>query len=214
MAPVSPDVAQAQPYVDLDPEQGRWRGHPDLVQFLRPVEELREDPRNSKLHPEFNLRATAASLRDHGQQDLLLVRPDGTMIGGSGRLRVATGAEYDLNWTHVAVLVNTSADAEARKLGMRLNRTGDLAEWDHEVLGQDVDAWRAAGEDLEELGWREDDLKAMFGAGEEPANAGSPPESQYREQYGVIVICEDEGHQQGVYDMLKEQGFQVRVVTT
>jgi hypothetical protein len=128
------------------------------------VGELREAPDNLKLHDAFNLRSIAASLTEHGQQDLLLVRPDGTMIGGSGRLRAVTAPEYELEWTHVAVLVNTSSDAEARKLGMRLNRTGDLAVWDYERVGPQLAAWRDEGADMLGLGWRDHEVDALGNA--------------------------------------------------
>lgn len=41
-----------------------------------------------------------------------------------------------------------------------------------------------------------------------------PPEDNYAEQYGVIVLCENEGHQEEVYNRLHEEGFNVKVVNT
>ena len=35
----------------------------------------------------------------------------------------------------------------------------------------------------------------------------------YREQYGVIVICKDEKHQEMLFNKLKKQGHKCRVVT-
>ena len=36
----------------------------------------------------------------------------------------------------------------------------------------------------------------------------------YKPQYGVIVICDTEKHQEEVYGTLKKEGYQCRVVTT
>jgi len=48
-----------------------------------------------------------------------------------------------------------------------------------------------------------------------PADApGRPAGSRYREQYGVIVLCEDATHQEKVYNELTARGFACRVVTT
>lgn len=48
-----------------------------------------------------------------------------------------------------------------------------------------------------------------------PADApGRPARSRYREQYGVIVLCEDATHQEKVYNELKARDFVCRVVTT
>jgi hypothetical protein len=44
-----------------------------------------------------------------------------------------------------------------------------------------------------------------------PGRPGSP---RYREQYGVIVICESENHQRLVYEALATTYKRVRVVRT
>ena len=36
---------------------------------------------------------------------------------------------------------------------------------------------------------------------------------KYREQYGVIIVCDDESHQQTLFNNLKKQGHKCRVVT-
>jgi hypothetical protein len=38
-------------------------------------------------------------------------------------------------------------------------------------------------------------------------------ECNYRQQYGVIVICKDEKEQQEVYEMLQKLGLTLKVVT-
>lgn len=35
---------------------------------------------------------------------------------------------------------------------------------------------------------------------------------KYREQFGVVVICEDAEHQERIYNFLKAQGLKLRVV--
>ena len=38
-------------------------------------------------------------------------------------------------------------------------------------------------------------------------------EFNYKQQYGVIVICEDEKEQQEVYDRLMREGYKLKIVT-
>ena len=38
-------------------------------------------------------------------------------------------------------------------------------------------------------------------------------EFNYKQQYGVIVICQDEQEQQQIYEMLLAQGLTLKVVT-
>jgi hypothetical protein len=55
--------------------------------------------------------------------------------------------------------------------------------------------------------------------GPNPGLFGSPadaniPESKYKEQYGVIVVCADSADQERVYNALKDQGYNCKVVVT
>lgn len=34
----------------------------------------------------------------------------------------------------------------------------------------------------------------------------------YKEQYAVIVLCKDEQEQEAIYNRLKDEGFQLKVV--
>lgn len=47
-----------------------------------------------------------------------------------------------------------------------------------------------------------------------PTLLAGAPENRYRQQYGVIVICDDEPHQARVYEQLRALGLTVRVVVT
>ena len=47
-----------------------------------------------------------------------------------------------------------------------------------------------------------------------PGSPERPKPDRYREQYGVIVICEDETHQREVFETLKRYGWKLRVVMT
>lgn len=58
--------------------------------------------------------------------------------------------------------------------------------------------------------------KAAAGeSGEEESSAEEEePESAYREQYGVIVLCADEAEQEIVYNDLRSEGYECKVVAT
>ena len=47
-----------------------------------------------------------------------------------------------------------------------------------------------------------------------PGSPERPEPDRYREQYGVIVICENERHQRAVYEDLRPRGWRLRVVVT
>ena len=47
-----------------------------------------------------------------------------------------------------------------------------------------------------------------------PGSPERPEPDRYREQYGVIVICDDECHQREVYADLEPRGWKLKVVVT
>jgi hypothetical protein len=49
---------------------------------------------------------------------------------------------------------------------------------------------------------------------EDDASNLDPGDGRYKEQYGVIVICESEQEQERVYTTLRDQGYTCRVVVT
>jgi hypothetical protein len=47
-----------------------------------------------------------------------------------------------------------------------------------------------------------------------PGAPGRPKNNRYKEQFGVIVICRDEHHQERVYNALARNYEKVKVVRT
>jgi hypothetical protein len=55
--------------------------------------------------------------------------------------------------------------------------------------------------------------RVFFGQPEEDELAGRlGGDYHYTESYGIIVMCENENHQQEVYNKMIAQGYKVRVV--
>ena len=107
-----------------------------------PIDSIHLDPANARSHPQRNLDAIRSSLARFGQAEPLVVhRPTGRVIGGNGRL-VAMKA---LGWTECDIVELDIADSEATALGIALNRTAELAEWDDDTLAQLLQSLRADG---------------------------------------------------------------------
>ena len=105
----------------------------DLTVRRVPLDSLHLDPANARAHGERNLEAIVASLQRFGQAEPLVVRAStGRVIGGNGRLV----AMRQLGWTECDVVELDVDDLEATALGIALNRTAELAEWDSEALGK------------------------------------------------------------------------------
>ena len=125
--------------------------------------DLRPDPANPRTHDARNLAAIAASLREHGQVEPLLVQKSTMMvIGGNGRAE----AMRTLGWTLARVALLDVSDTEARKLSIALNRTGELAGWDEAVLARhlaDLSSLEGAF-DVDALGFSTAEMDALVAA--------------------------------------------------
>ena len=80
-----------------------------------------------------NLASIEASLQRFGQAEPLVVQKStGRVIGGNGRLVVMK----KLGWAQCDVVELDVDDLTATSLGIALNRTAELAEWDEPVLAK------------------------------------------------------------------------------
>ena len=95
------------------------------------LDALVPDPANPRTHDSRNLGAIRASLEEHGQVEPILVQQSTNMvIAGNGRMT----AMRAMGWTEAQVALLDVTDQQARKLSIALNRSGELAGWDEEVL--------------------------------------------------------------------------------
>lgn len=114
------------------------------------VESLTPDPTNARKHSKKNLDAIAGSLRQFGQRRPLVVYGS-TVIAGNGTLE----AVKSLGWTHVDITRVPSdwSPDQARAYALADNRTSELAEWDADVLADQLVELDAVGFDLAEFGF-------------------------------------------------------------
>ncbi len=111
---------------------------PPTVEYKKmAVASLLYDQLNPRQRNERNLSAIRNSIQEHGQVEPILVQQS-TMkvIHGNGRLQVLSEAGYE----EVDCAVLDVDDQKARKLSIVLNRSGELAGWNADVLGAHLEA--------------------------------------------------------------------------
>lgn len=161
-----------------------------------------------------NLEEIRKSVRRLGQYRSVVVRDTGdALIILAGNHTVQAMAAEGMTAAHCGVIRCT--DDEARRVAVADNRLSDIAQDDDDAL---VELLSYLEDDYEGTGWSEEDVRALI----EPGGSGIPDsadlpnddEDKYREQYGVIVVCDSETDQQQAYEDLQERGYRCRVVTT
>jgi ParB-like chromosome segregation protein Spo0J len=112
------------------------------------IDDVFEDPANARKHGEENLAAIAGSLRSFGQVESLVVqKSSGKVIGGNGRLKVMRS----LGWKEIDIAELDIDNAGAAALGIVLNRSAELADWDTDALDKLLREIDTGDEDLQEM---------------------------------------------------------------
>ncbi len=176
-----------------------------------PVAELKAKAAayNPRKISDHDLEALRRSLRFFGAVEPIVVntRTD-RIVGGHQRVRAA---ELEGLAELPVVFVDLDEPSE-RQLNVALNRIH--GEWDREKLEAVVRELEKAGADLELTGFTERELGELLGtAGQGGADVGET-DSTYQNQFGVIVVCSNEAEQERVYNALRAEGYDCKVVVT
>jgi ParB-like chromosome segregation protein Spo0J len=160
-----------------------------------PLATLVPDPANARTHPQANLDAIVASLRRWGQAEPLIVQA-GTrrVVAGHGRLE----AMKALGWTVCDVVELEVSGTDATALGVALNRTASLAEWDDQALATILEQLRAEDGGLDGVGFSTgeidrllDELQAAAGTELDLDQVPDPPAAATTRPGDLCVWCHE-----------------------
>ncbi len=132
-----------------------------MAELLIPIADIEFDPGNLHEHNDLNVSTIATSLKKFGQWEPLIVRSNGRLVAGEGRI-LAVQNDAELSWTHVAAIVFDGPEQDARDLSTLMIRAPELATWDRENLVAYLEQARQDEADLLALGWREDDVRSLL----------------------------------------------------
>ena len=183
------------------------------------LSELTPDHSNANRGTERGRYALEASLRKYGAGRSILIDRNGRINAGNKTAETAADVGIDdvivvqTDGRQVVAVQRTDLDLdsnEARELAYADNRVGQLdLDFDPAQILADINA----GVNLDQF-WRKDELDELL-ADLQPKNIEPAiTETAYREQYGVIVICQDEAEQEAVYNQLSAEGLTCKVVVT
>lgn len=187
------------------------RPMPDLEITEVPIDELIEYKNNAKLHPSEQIDQIAASIQEFGFNSPILAWHNGEgepeIVAGHGRLIAAKKVGLE---TLPVVFLDHMSEEQRRAYVIVDNSTNLSSGFDMGILSAELDA--ILDIDMEQFGV---DIAAAI-IGDEEADetdaVGSEPSFNYKEQYGVIVMCSDEADQERVYNRLTGEGYTCKVV--
>jgi DNA modification methylase len=131
---------------------------PSTLEFL-PIEGLIPYAQNARTHSEAQVSQIAASIREYGFTNPVLVSDDGTIIAGHGRVMAAR----QLGMAEVSCLrLSHLTDAQRRAYILADNKLALNAGWDEELLKLELGALRDEGVDLGLTGFDASEIDALF----------------------------------------------------
>lgn len=154
------------------------------------LDEFVEYKRNPRKN-DHAVERLAQSIKEFGFRVPILIKRDKTIIDGHLRLKAARCAglkEVD------AVYIDDLTDAQIKAFRIAINRMAELAEWDEELLGIELQEMREMDFDLDLTGFDTGDIDDFINAvdKDEVANDDDnidPPAAQVKSKLGDIWIC-------------------------
>lgn len=171
-----------------------------------PVSSLINYEFNARRHDQTQIDRIATSIKEFGFNQPVVVDESNIILVGHGRVAAAR----KLGLETIPVLKKEGL-TESQKKAYRVldNKLQNDSTWDLGNLELDLGFMEDSGIDLES--WGLDSLRELF---EQVAESPDGIDvSKIETQFRIEITCMSEGHQKEVYEKLKEEGLECRLLT-
>ena len=178
------------------------------------ISSLIPDDKNMNKHNQYGMHLLEKSISSLGLGRSILVDKNNRIIGGNGVAETAAslGIEdcivVETQGDQLVVVKRTDIDLDSkqgRELALADNAVAHVnLDWDDEVIQEISESWDIKPED-----WG---VTEFAESSESDEDAFDDKGISSKNQFGVIVICEDEKEQTMIFAKLKEQGYTCKVV--
>lgn len=173
------------------------------------IDSIKVYPNNAKIHTAEQIEEIKKSIQEFGNNDPIAIDENGFIIEGEGRYL----AQKDMGIKELEVIRLTHLSEEQKVAYMLVhNKLTMNTGFDIDLLEEELA--KISNIDMSEFEFDIKELEEELAAEENKANAPADNNFNYKEQYGVIVICKDEEEQEKVYNELHDRGYECKVVTT
>ena len=126
---------------------------------LRPLSEIKPYPNNPRINDDA-VDAVAASLREFGFRQPIVVDAEGVIICGHTRFKAAQQLGLEKVPVHVA---KDLSPEQIKAYRIADHQTASLADWNYDLLPIELEELQAANYDLGLLGFDQDELAKILG---------------------------------------------------
>ena len=166
--------------------------------------------RNSRTHSDEQVAQIAASIREFGFTNPVLIDGEGGIIAGHGR--VLGARKLGLAQVPCIRLAHLT-EAQRRAYVIADNQIGLNSGWDDDVLADELHLLKIDDFDLSLTGFAADDLEKLLleEIPPPPQNYGGQP---VKEKLLVMVECKTDAEQRAVLEQLTRGGHECRALTS
>ncbi|TCG08399.1 DNA methylase [Paraburkholderia steynii] len=172
----------------------------------RYIEQLVPYARNARTHSDEQIAQLAASLREFGWTNPVLLDGDSGIIAGHGRVLAAR--KLGMHQIPTIDLAHLS-EAQRRAYVLADNKLAERAGWDAELLELEVADLSGMGFELGVLGFTTNELASLLGTAEEPALSAAVNE----ERFLVLVDCGSEHEQAKLFGEMTERKYVCKLMS-
>jgi ParB-like chromosome segregation protein Spo0J len=176
------------------------------------LDEIHLDPANTNTHNPRNIQAIIASLKEFGQVEPLVVqRGTGKVIGGNGRLE----AMHQIGMTECDIVEIDADGVRATALGIALNRTASLSEFDDKALTEILRSLQSEDFPIEATGFTDQEIDELLEKlGKDKAGGDQPdaPVEHISEKWIVVIECTGEQQQVELIARFQAEGLSVKAI--
>jgi ParB-like chromosome segregation protein Spo0J len=174
---------------------------------LRKLSDIKPYPGNPR-HNDDAVDAVAASIREFGFRQPIVVDSEGVIIVGHTRYKAALKLGLETVPVHVAADL-TPEQIKAYRIAD--NQTATLATWNYDLLQVELNELKEANYDLDLLGFDQNELAKLL-ENIEPEETHELPGRNLQSLWQVVVECVDENAQRELYEKLTAEGYRCRLL--
>ena len=175
-----------------------------MIVIQVPVADLIPYVNNSRTHDDKQVDQIAASIREFGFTNPILIDEHHSIIAGHGRLQAAR----KLKLIEVpCIVLDGLTEAQKKAYVIADNKLALNASWDLDLLRVEIEALQELDFDVSLIGFDADELAKIILNDEfkELKN------EEYNEVFNIIIECKNEEEQEKMFNKLDAEGYKCRV---
>jgi ParB-like chromosome segregation protein Spo0J len=173
----------------------------------KPIQDLIPYARNSRTHNDAQVAQIAASIKEFGWTNPVLLDGTNGIIAGHGRVMAA----QKLGETEVPTIELSHMDENQKRAYIIAdNKLALNAGWDNEMLALEIDDLKDAGYDLGLTGFNMDEINALNGIDDDEEDFKEPID----ESRNLLMIeCQGERELETLYEEMQQRGFECKILS-